>query len=116
MMSTEKINHVSGANSASVLHHPNLMAQDKILDLTLYAILNAKKSIKIANAYFISTKPLMEALQIALKQQDKSGEVAALGSLGEAYRLQGNYDLAIKYLQTAKSNQNQKQHRRKCCF
>ncbi|BAZ50270.1 TPR repeat protein [Nostoc sp. NIES-4103] len=47
------------------------------------------------------------ALQIALKQQDKSGEVAALGSLGEAYRLQGNYDLAIKYLQTAKSNQNQ---------
>jgi CHAT domain-containing protein len=47
------------------------------------------------------------ALQIALEQNDKSGEVAALGSLGETYRLQGNYDVAIKYLETAKNSQNQ---------
>ncbi len=42
------------------------------------------------------------ALQIARKQQDKSGEVAALGSLGEAYRLWGKYDEAMKYLDQAK--------------
>ncbi|MBD2495350.1 CHAT domain-containing protein [Nostoc sp. FACHB-280] len=47
------------------------------------------------------------ALQIALEQNDKLGEIAALGSLGEAYRLQGNYDLAIKYLEAAKNSQNQ---------
>lgn len=47
------------------------------------------------------------ALQIAREQKDKSGEIAALGSLGEAYRLQGNDDLAIKYLETAKNSQNQ---------
>ncbi|MBW4643943.1 MAG: CHAT domain-containing protein [Goleter apudmare HA4340-LM2] len=47
------------------------------------------------------------ALQIAQQQKDQSGEIAALGSLGEAYRLQGNYDLAIKYLETARNHQNQ---------
>ena len=47
------------------------------------------------------------ALRIAREQQDKSGEIAALGSLGEAYRLQGNYDLAIKYLEIAENSQNQ---------
>ncbi|WP_375507329.1 tol-pal system YbgF family protein [uncultured Nostoc sp.] len=34
------------------------------------------------------------ALQIAQKFSDRQGEVAALGSLGEAYRLKGKYDLA----------------------
>ncbi|RCJ18690.1 hypothetical protein A6S26_28320 [Nostoc sp. ATCC 43529] len=47
------------------------------------------------------------ALQIALEQQDKTGEIAALGSLGEAYRLRGNYDLAIQYLEAAKKTNNQ---------
>ncbi|MBC1311972.1 tetratricopeptide repeat protein, partial [Trichormus variabilis PNB] len=47
------------------------------------------------------------ALQIAQEQQDKLGEVAALGSLGEAHRLQGNYDLSIKYLETVNNSQNQ---------
>ncbi len=41
------------------------------------------------------------ALEIARRQSDDSGQVAALGSLGEAYRLQGEYDLAIKYLETS---------------
>nr|WP_155743033.1 CHAT domain-containing protein [Scytonema sp. UIC 10036] len=41
------------------------------------------------------------ALQIARQQKDKLGEVAALGSLGEAYRLRGKYDAAIKYLEQA---------------
>ena len=38
------------------------------------------------------------ALQIAQKFSDRQGEVAALGSLGEAYRLKGKYDLAIETL------------------
>ncbi|NEO49336.1 MAG: CHAT domain-containing protein [Moorea sp. SIO4A3] len=41
------------------------------------------------------------ALQIAREQQDKLGEVAALGSLGEAYRLRGDYNEAIDYLESA---------------
>ena len=41
------------------------------------------------------------AKQIATVQNDKRGTVAALGSLGEAYRLIGNYDQAIKYLEAA---------------
>ncbi|MBW4616264.1 MAG: CHAT domain-containing protein [Desmonostoc vinosum HA7617-LM4] len=44
------------------------------------------------------------ALQIALQQKDKQGEIAALGSLGEAYRLQGNYDIAIKRFEEAKNS------------
>lgn len=38
------------------------------------------------------------AIFLAQKQQDKLGEVAALGSLGEAYRLRGNYTQAVGYL------------------
>ncbi|WP_257207676.1 CHAT domain-containing protein [Nostoc linckia] len=47
------------------------------------------------------------ALQIATQQQDKVGEIAALGSLGETYRLRGNYDVAIQYLEAAKKSDNQ---------
>ena len=39
------------------------------------------------------------ALEIARRQRDSLGEVAALGSLGNAYRLQGEYDRAIQYLE-----------------
>ncbi|AUB43196.1 Tetratricopeptide (plasmid) [Nostoc flagelliforme CCNUN1] len=39
------------------------------------------------------------ALQIAQKFSDRQGEVAALGSLGEAYRFKGKYDLAIQTLE-----------------
>ncbi|BAZ08375.1 TPR repeat protein [Calothrix sp. NIES-4071] len=41
------------------------------------------------------------ALEIALAQKDRIGEAAALGSLGEAYRLVGYYNRAIKYLNDA---------------
>lgn len=41
------------------------------------------------------------ALPIARTQGDKQGEVAALGSLGNALRLKGDYDLAIECLQTS---------------
>lgn len=39
------------------------------------------------------------ALQIARKLSDHQGEAAALGSLGEAYRLRGKYDKAIETLE-----------------
>lgn len=38
------------------------------------------------------------AIALAQKQTDTLGEVAAKGSLGEAYRLRGNYSRAIDYL------------------
>ena len=37
------------------------------------------------------------AIAIAQEQQDQLGEIAALGSLGEAYRLRGNYQQAANY-------------------
>ncbi|MEG4264558.1 tetratricopeptide repeat protein, partial [Microcoleus sp. POL1_C1] len=41
------------------------------------------------------------ALQIAEKFRDRQGEAAALGSLGEAYRLTGKYDRAIEILEAS---------------
>ncbi len=42
------------------------------------------------------------AEQIATKYDDADGKVAALGVLGDAYRLIGSYDRAIDYLEEAK--------------
>ncbi|HBE18140.1 MAG TPA: hypothetical protein DDW51_11110, partial [Cyanobacteria bacterium UBA11367] len=39
------------------------------------------------------------ALDIAYNYQDSQGEAAALGSLGDAYRLKGEYNRAINYLE-----------------
>ena len=41
------------------------------------------------------------AIALAQQQQDKLGKIAALGSLGEAYRLRGNYQEALSYLQNS---------------
>ena len=41
------------------------------------------------------------AAQIATKYNDKTGQVAALGILGEAYHLMGDYNQAIQYLHEA---------------
>ena len=41
------------------------------------------------------------AIALARQQEDILGEVAALGSLGEAYRLRGNYEQALSYLQNS---------------
>lgn len=43
----------------------------------------------------------MSALELARSVSDRMGETAALGSLGEAYRLRGNYAQAIQYLTEA---------------
>lgn len=47
------------------------------------------------------------ALAIARQQRDQAAEIAALGSLGEAYRLRGDYDRALIYLQQAQIQQAQ---------
>lgn len=39
------------------------------------------------------------AIKVAQETNDRSGEAAALGSLGDAYRLRGDYQQAIDYLQ-----------------
>ncbi|NEP02086.1 MAG: CHAT domain-containing protein [Symploca sp. SIO2E9] len=41
------------------------------------------------------------ALQIARSESDFLGQAAALGSLGKAHHLQGEYDLATQYLETS---------------
>ena len=41
------------------------------------------------------------AISIARQQQDKLGEAAARGSLGETYRLRGNYQPALSYLESS---------------
>ncbi|MDJ0688912.1 MAG: tetratricopeptide repeat protein [Xenococcaceae cyanobacterium MO_188.B32] len=41
------------------------------------------------------------AIALAQQQEDRLGEVAALGSLGEAYRLRANYEQALSYLQNS---------------
>ncbi|NJR17501.1 MAG: tetratricopeptide repeat protein [Calothrix sp. CSU_2_0] len=46
------------------------------------------------------------ALGVARANKDSSTEVAALGILGEALRSQGNYNLAIEYLEAAKKVPN----------
>ncbi|MDJ0567872.1 MAG: CHAT domain-containing protein [Pleurocapsa sp. MO_192.B19] len=43
------------------------------------------------------------AIALAKSEGDKLGATAALGSLGEAYRLRGNYQLAAKYAQQSLS-------------
>jgi CHAT domain-containing protein len=54
-------------------------------------------------------QPICEAnsaLEIARTNKDGSTEVAALGILGEALRSQGNYNVAIEYLEAAKKVPN----------
>lgn len=46
------------------------------------------------------------ALKIAFQTQDREGEIAAKGSLGEVYRLQGKYEKAIEILETAEKIEN----------
>jgi tetratricopeptide (TPR) repeat protein len=50
------------------------------------------------------------AIVIAQQNQDRLGEVAAWGSLGEAYRLRGDYQLALPYLQTSLKMARQIKH------
>lgn len=47
------------------------------------------------------------ALYITKKQKNQQSEVAVLGSLGEAYRLKGSYDIAIQYLEAAEKIYNE---------
>lgn len=72
-----------------------------------YAALGqSRNSIKLLCGNSNDVDPLMSclpnsALEIARQLQDKSGEVAALGSLGEAYRAIGQYPQSITILEKA---------------
>ncbi len=58
---------------------------------------------KVASQENLQVKCMSEsAAEIANQYDDADGKVAALGVLGDAYRLIGNYDRAIYYLDTAK--------------
>ena len=58
-----------------------------------------RRSITILCGQGISGCNKDSALETARRQRDSLGEVAALGSLGNAYRLQGEYERAIQYLE-----------------
>ena len=47
-------------------------------------------------------KCIPRTAEIAKEYKDKRGQIAALGVIGESYRLIGNYDRAIEYLQAAR--------------
>lgn len=47
------------------------------------------------------------AVQIAYRNKDIEGEITALGILGDTYRLQGNYNLALKRLEYSLKKANQ---------
>ena len=68
-----------------------------------------KKAIELLCGVAVEKQPCLRetALGIASTQQDEFGKVAALGSLGEAYRQLAKDDLAIKYLELAKISGNQ---------
>jgi CHAT domain-containing protein len=53
----------------------------------------------LCNAPTAESCPQSTAVAIARTYGDRAGEAAALGSLGEAYRLRGDYDQAIAVLQ-----------------
>ncbi|MGL6340975.1 MAG: tetratricopeptide repeat protein, partial [Waterburya sp.] len=55
----------------------------------------------ICNSPQINTCLPESALQIARERRDNLGEAAALGSLGDAYRLRGDYQQASNYLQAS---------------
>ncbi|MEM1393203.1 MAG: CHAT domain-containing protein [Cyanobacteria bacterium P01_H01_bin.150] len=60
-----------------------------------------KKSESSENQGVEEKKCISRTAEIAIKYKDKRGQLAALGVLGESYRLVGNYDRAIEYLQAA---------------
>ena len=54
------------------------------------------------NQEFEEMKCIPRTAEIATNYNDKRGQIAALGVIGESYRLAGNYDRAIEYLQSAR--------------
>ncbi len=80
--------------------YSNLGQPRKAIALLCGQLVEKSKSYENQGSQEIKCTP-ESAEQIATKYNDKRGKIAALGILGEAYRLIGNYDQAIKYLHAA---------------
>lgn len=77
--------------------YSNLGQPRKAIALLCGKLVEKSKSYEKTASQEIECTP-ESAEQIATKYNDKRGKIAALGILGEAYRLIGNYNQAIKYL------------------
>ncbi|MEH1938791.1 MAG: CHAT domain-containing protein [Nostoc sp.] len=80
--------------------YSNLGQPRKAIALLCGQLVDKSKISGIQESQKIECTP-ESAEQIATKHNDKRGKFAALGILGEAYRLIGNYDQAIQYLHVA---------------
>ncbi|MEH2283250.1 MAG: CHAT domain-containing protein [Nostoc sp.] len=96
----ENIQQVGRMKSELAQVYSNLGQPRKAIALLCGQLVDKSKSSENQPSQEIKCTP-ESAEQIATKYNDKRGQVAALGILGEAYRLIGSYDQAIKYLDTA---------------
>ncbi len=96
----ENIEQVGRMKSELAQVYSNLGQPRKAIALLCGQLADKSKNSKNQPSQEIKCTP-ESAEQIATKYNDKRGQVAALGILGEAYRLIGSYDQAIKYLDTA---------------
>jgi CHAT domain-containing protein len=96
----ENIQQVGRMQSELAQVYSNLGQPRKAIALLCGQLVDKSKISETQGSQKIECTP-DSAEQIATKHNDKRGKIAALGILGEAYRLMGNYDQAIKYLHAA---------------
>ncbi|MHC5748091.1 MAG: CHAT domain-containing protein [Nostoc sp.] len=96
----ENIQQVGRMKSELAQVYSNLGQPRKAIALLCGQLVDKPKSYENQPSRQIKCTP-ESAEQIATKYNDKRGQVAALGILGEAYRLIGSYDQAIQYLDAA---------------
>ncbi|MHC5932909.1 CHAT domain-containing protein [Nostoc sp.] len=96
----ENFQQVGRMQSELAQVYSNLGQPRKAIALLCGKLVDKSKISKNQGSQQIECTP-ESAEQIATKHNDKRGKIAALGILGEAYRLMGNYDQAIKYLHAA---------------
>ncbi|MBD0266003.1 MAG: tetratricopeptide repeat protein, partial [Tolypothrix sp. Co-bin9] len=96
----ENIQQVGCMKSELAQVYSNLGQPRKAIALLCGQLVDMSQSYENQGTQEIKCTP-ESAQQIATKYNDKRGQVAALGILGEAYRLIGSYDQAIKYLDAA---------------
>ncbi|MCC5668065.1 CHAT domain-containing protein [Nostoc sp. CHAB 5784] len=92
----EDIQQVGRMQSELAQIYSNLGQPRKAIALLCGKLVESKISENQASQEIKCTPESAE--QIATKHNDKRGKIAALGILGEAYRLIGNYHQAIQYL------------------
>jgi CHAT domain-containing protein len=92
----------------AIAHYRNIQNQQKVGQILteqaqIYSSLGQqRKAISLlCNTPQAETCLRDSALQIARDRGDRLGEAAALGSLGDAYRLRGDYQQANEYLQAS---------------